>query len=192
MHTHVVFFNVTERSTGETRALQPQELYKTQQYGTAIYRSELAARLIALGYEVERGTSGQPEIRGYTSAYLEASSPRRQQIQDHLERVQRSGAGAAQIAAHQTREAKGGGSKEEMQRRHDALADTAGLNADVFDALVVLAAGEWAPDAIARGYRAVQDLHHAMDEGRRQRLTRLGFPDDEAAELSALHTRNFM
>jgi hypothetical protein len=31
-----------------------------------------------------------------------------------------------------------------------------------------------------------------MDEGRRQRLTRLGFPYDEAAELSALHTRNFM
>ncbi|MGH3567216.1 MAG: ferritin-like domain-containing protein [Pseudonocardia sp.] len=79
-----------------------------------------------------------------------------------------------------------------VERRHDALADTAGLNADVFDSLVVLAAGEWTPEAIARGYRAVQELHHAMDEGRRQRLNRLGFPDDEAAELSALHTRNFM
>jgi hypothetical protein len=31
-----------------------------------------------------------------------------------------------------------------------------------------------------------------MDEGRRHRLARIGFPDDEAAELSALHTRNFM
>jgi hypothetical protein len=79
-----------------------------------------------------------------------------------------------------------------IERRHDALIDTTGLNADVFDALVVLAAGEWTPDAIARGYRAVQDLHAAMDDGRRQRLARLGFPDDEAAELSALHTRNFM
>jgi hypothetical protein len=79
-----------------------------------------------------------------------------------------------------------------VERRHDTLADTAGLNADVFDALVILAAGEWTPEAIARGHRAVQDLHHAMDEGRRQRLTRLGFPDDEAAEVSALHTRNFM
>jgi len=79
-----------------------------------------------------------------------------------------------------------------IERRHDALSDTAGLNADVFDALVVLAAGEWTPEAIARGYRAVQGLHAAMDEGRRQRLGRLGFPDDEAAELSALHTRNFM
>ncbi len=79
-----------------------------------------------------------------------------------------------------------------VERRHDALADTAGLNADVFDALVVLAAGEWTPEAIARGHRAVVDLHSTMDDGRRQRLARLGFPDDEAAELSALHTRNFM
>jgi conjugative relaxase-like TrwC/TraI family protein len=122
LHTHVVFFNVTERRTGETRALQPRELYKTQQYATAIYRSELAARLVALGYEIEHGASGQPEIRGYSPAYLEASSPRRQQIQDHLEKVQRSGAGAAQIAAHKTRETKDDGPREEMQRRHQTLA----------------------------------------------------------------------
>lgn len=32
----------------------------------------------------------------------------------------------------------------------------------------------------------------AGDEGRRHRLAVIGFPDDEAAELSALHTRNFM
>ena len=79
-----------------------------------------------------------------------------------------------------------------IERRHDVLADTAGLNADVFDALVVLAAGAWTPEAIARGHAAVQELQHAMDDGRRQRLARLGFPPDEAAELSALHTRNFM
>jgi hypothetical protein len=79
-----------------------------------------------------------------------------------------------------------------IERRHDALADTTGLNADVFDALIVLAAGEWTPVAIARGHRAVQEMKRAMDDGRRQRLSRLGFPPDEAAELSALHTRNFM
>jgi hypothetical protein len=31
-----------------------------------------------------------------------------------------------------------------------------------------------------------------MDQGRRRRLAAIGFPDDEAAELSALHTHNFM
>ncbi|MGX4694229.1 ferritin-like domain-containing protein [Streptomyces sp. JNUCC 63] len=79
-----------------------------------------------------------------------------------------------------------------VERRHDALADTAGLNRDVFDALVLLAAGSWDPEAIARGWQAVQRLQAEMDEGRRHRLSRLGFPDDEAAALSALHTRNFM
>ncbi|WP_031507022.1 ferritin-like domain-containing protein [Streptomyces megasporus] len=79
-----------------------------------------------------------------------------------------------------------------VERRHDALVDTAGLNQDVFDALVVLAAGEWTPEAVARGYDAVVRLRAEMDEGRQRRLVHLGFPPDEAAELSALHTRNFM
>ena len=60
------------------------------------------------------------------------------------------------------------------------------------DAVVVLAAGTWTPDAIASGYERVQALTADMDDGRRRRLARLGFPADEAAELSALHTRNFM
>ena len=60
LHTHVVFFNLTETDEGDTYALQPRELYKTQQYATAIYRSELAMRLKQLGYEIERGKSGQP------------------------------------------------------------------------------------------------------------------------------------
>jgi len=79
-----------------------------------------------------------------------------------------------------------------VERRHDALVRTAGLAPAVHDALVVLAAGSWAPSAIASGWAAVQTLQADMDEGRRRRLVHLGFPDGEAAALSALHTRNFM
>ncbi|MEU8328915.1 ferritin-like domain-containing protein [Micromonospora sp. NPDC048839] len=79
-----------------------------------------------------------------------------------------------------------------IHRRHDALVDTAGLNADVFDALVVLASGGWHPDDVSAGHDRVQALQHAMDQGRQRRLVRLGFRPDEAAALSALHTRNFM
>ena len=57
---------------------------------------------------------------------------------------------------------------------------------------MLLAAGSWQPAAIRRGWQAVRDLQARMDEGRRRRLAAIGFPDDEAAELSALHTRNFM
>jgi conjugative relaxase-like TrwC/TraI family protein len=126
LHTHVVVFNITERDSGETRALQPRELYKSQQYLSAVYRSELATRLSALGYEIERGSSGQPEIRGYTQAYLDASSPRRQQIEAHLAESGRSGAGAAQVAAHRTREAKREHAHDDMQRRHRELAKAHG------------------------------------------------------------------
>ncbi|RXH56711.1 MobF family relaxase [Granulicella sibirica] len=122
LHTHAVVFNVTETADGNTRALQPQELYRTQQYATAVYRSELAAHLQGLGYEIERGEHGQPEIKGYTREYLEASSPRRQQIEEHMEAAGRSGAGAAQIAAHQTRDAKQPLSHDEVLAQHQKMA----------------------------------------------------------------------
>ncbi len=79
-----------------------------------------------------------------------------------------------------------------VERRHAALAHTAGLNADVCDALVLLAAGSWAPADLRRGHAAVVALAAEMDAGRRARLARLGFEAGEAAALSALHTRNFM
>ncbi len=79
-----------------------------------------------------------------------------------------------------------------VERRHAALASTAGLNEEVFDALVLLAAGSWEPAALRRGHAAVVALHVDMDAGRQQRLRRLGFTAGEAEALSSLHTRNFM
>jgi hypothetical protein len=81
---------------------------------------------------------------------------------------------------------------DSVRRRHDALQHTAGLNAEVFDALVLLAAGSWDPEDLRRGHQRVMDLTKEMDEGRQKRLRRLGFSEEEAAELSSLHTRNFM
>ncbi|HEY5945273.1 MAG TPA: ferritin-like domain-containing protein [Kofleriaceae bacterium] len=79
-----------------------------------------------------------------------------------------------------------------IHRRHGALANTAGLNTEVFDALVLLAAGDWSPASLRRGHAAVVALVGDMDNGRRQRLIRLGFDPEQASALSALHTRNFM
>ena len=122
LHTHCVFFNVTETKTGETHALQPHELYRTQRYATAVYQSELANRLRQLGYEIHAGKNGAPEIKGYTREYLEASSPRRQQIEAHLRDHGLRGAGAAEIAAHRTRETKQKITAEEMLARHWEIA----------------------------------------------------------------------
>lgn len=130
LHTHAVIFNVTERDNGQTRALQPHEMFISQRFVTAMYRSELAVRLERLGYEIERGKHGQPEIKGYTKEYLEASSPRREQIKDHLREQGIDGAAAAQIAAHHTRDSKELLSQDEVLRRHRELAAQFGHQAD--------------------------------------------------------------
>jgi len=130
LHTHAVIFNVTEQANGTTRSLQPHELFVSQRYVTAIYRSELAMRLQMLGYELERGKHGQPEVRGYTKEYLEASSPRREQIKDHLHEQGIDGAAAAQIAAHHTRDRKELLSQGEVLQRHRELAAEYGNQAD--------------------------------------------------------------
>ncbi len=79
-----------------------------------------------------------------------------------------------------------------IEQRHDALRATAGLNEEVFDALVLLAAGSYEPAAIAEGHERVQELVAQMDAGRRMRLRKLGFDSERAHALSSLHTRNFM
>jgi hypothetical protein len=81
---------------------------------------------------------------------------------------------------------------EGVERRAAALANTAGLNEEVFDALVLIAAGGWEPEVIRSGWRAVQELEREMANGRQRRLQRLGFDRDEAERLSHLHTKNFM
>ncbi len=130
LHTHAVVFNVTERENGQPRAIQPQSLFASQQFATAIYQSELTYRLRQLGYEIAVGRSGAPEIKGYTQEYLDASSPRSQQIREYLERTGRTGKEAAEIAAHSTRDRKEIHSPGEVMAAHRKLAADFGHQAE--------------------------------------------------------------
>ena len=118
LHTHAVIFNVTERDDGTTRALQERAFFDSQQFATAVYQSELTYRLRNLGYEIEPGRSGAPEIKGYSQEYLDASSPRSRQIREQLEKTGYSGPEAAQIAAHSTRDRKQTLTAEEVLAAH--------------------------------------------------------------------------
>src|SRR6266478_3488090 len=180
LHTHVVFFNLTKVEGGEAYALQPRELYKTQQYATAVYRSELAARLKTLGYEIERGKSGQPEIKGYSEEYLAASSPRRRQIEEHLENENQRGADAAQIAAHKTRQSKLNLSHDEVQQRHREIAEAFGNQPD----RVVRASKETARDIEQEApHRIVQS---AMTFSKERNLEREAVVDERELLRDAL------
>ena len=130
LHTHAVVFNMTERDNGQPRAIQPQSLFASQQFATAVYQSELTYRLRQLGYEIAVGRSGAPEIKGYTQEYLDASSPRSQQIRSYLERTGRTGSEAAEIAAHSTRDRKEIHSPGEVMAAHRKLAADYGHQAE--------------------------------------------------------------
>jgi ATP-dependent exoDNAse (exonuclease V) alpha subunit len=125
---------VAEREDGpknaqQFRALQPQSFFDSQNFATAVYQSALTYRLRNLGYEIEAGKSGAPEIKGYSQEYLDASSPRSQQIKDHLERTGHSGAEAAQIAAHATRDRKQILTPEQVLAAHKEIAESFGNEA---------------------------------------------------------------
>ncbi|MBJ2142074.1 ferritin-like domain-containing protein [Delftia acidovorans] len=79
-----------------------------------------------------------------------------------------------------------------VEQRFDNLAGTSGLNEEVFDALILIAAGALTPEALARGAARVQQLMRDMADGRFSKLLRLGFERGHAERLASLHTRNFM
>ena len=130
LHTHAVIFNITECEKGQYRAVQPQSLFASQQFATAVYQSELTFRLRQLGYEITTGRSGAPEIKGYTQEYLDASSPRSQQIRDYLARAGHTGSEAAEIAAHSTRDRKEIHTPAEAMAAHRKLAREYGHQAE--------------------------------------------------------------
>ncbi len=117
LHTHIVIMNMTKTEEGQIRSVQPLELYRTQQYATSIYRTHLAEKLQALGYQIEVDQrTGAPEIKGFSKEYLQESSPRREEVrkeaQEMKERLEqegatvKEGAGLNQAAARTNRASK--------------------------------------------------------------------------------------
>lgn len=165
LHTHVVIFNVTERENGQTRALQERGLFQSQQFATAVYQSELTYRLRSLGYEIEAGRSGAPEIKGFGQEYLDTSSPRSQQIRAHLEKTGYQGPEAAQIAAHSTRDRKEIHSPAQVLAAHRQIAAEFGNQADKVVAEARERAQRHAPDLNREDARQVarQAVTYARD-----------------------------
>jgi conjugative relaxase-like TrwC/TraI family protein len=181
LHTHLVLFNLTETADGKSHALQSHELYKSQQYVTAVYQAELGYRLKQLGYEIEPGKNGAPEIQGYSQPYLDVSSPRSRQIRAHLEHIGLEGAGAAQIAAHRTREAKSSLGTKEMLERHHNLAAAFGNQPEQ----VVRAALSRGPETDHRGEKRLP-AREALTYSRDRHIEREAVVDERALLRDAL------
>ena len=116
LHTHVVIANMTIRPDGAWRGLDPVEIYRSQSFATAVYRSELAREVQRLGYRIEvTGADGRLELAGYTREQVMAFSRRRQDIEAAMARQGLNGAAAAQNLAHQTRRSKDDRDEESLK-----------------------------------------------------------------------------
>lgn len=79
LHTHFVLFNATWDSKEKRwKALQTGDMFGALNYGTAVYRNELAQRLHRLGYST-RQTGTAFEIEGVDQKFIERFSKRSQQ-----------------------------------------------------------------------------------------------------------------
>lgn len=129
LHTHVVIANMTLRPDGAWRGLDPVEIYRSQSFATAVYRSELAREAQSLGFAIEvTGADGRWELQGYTREQVMAFSRRRQDIEAALARRGFSGAAAAQNIAHQSRLSKDHRGEDELRAEWRVRAREYGIN----------------------------------------------------------------
>jgi len=114
LHTHALVLNVALREDGRFGTLRSRDLYQHKMAAGALYRSELAARLRELGFELERDRSAF-RIQDVPKALEELFSKRRAAIEAELKARGKSGdAVAAERAALTTREVKGHVARDEL------------------------------------------------------------------------------
>lgn len=118
LHTHNFTFNLTQTIEGKIKPVQPFELYRSQKYGTAVYRAVLSEKLQRLGYEIDVDErTGAPEIRGISREYIEAASPRQRDIKKAAEARNLTSTRGVAVRNRRTKTYD----REEMRARHQEL-----------------------------------------------------------------------
>jgi conjugative relaxase-like TrwC/TraI family protein len=130
LHSHVIFINATERPDGLWRALDSHELYRSQQYGSAVYLSELAHCVQELGYRIEYTGAklNAWELQGYSQEHVKAFSNRSADMDAKMAEWGATSARAAQKAAIITRNPKS--AKDEMTLKAEWQQRAAALGID--------------------------------------------------------------
>ena len=119
---------MTRRPDGAWRGLDPVEIYRSQSFASAVYRSELAREVRSLGYGIKvTGADGRWELEGYSREQVMAFSRRRQDIEQALARNGLSGAAAAQNIAHQSRLSKQQHDEGQLRQEWRARAQNEGI-----------------------------------------------------------------
>jgi conjugative relaxase-like TrwC/TraI family protein len=82
LHTHAVLLNAVPRQDGEWRCLDAAGLFKQQKTVGAVYRAELARRVVELGYAIRNEhVDGRFELANITREQIDTFSTRRRAIE---------------------------------------------------------------------------------------------------------------
>ncbi|BBP45115.1 hypothetical protein THMIRHAS_04880 [Thiosulfatimonas sediminis] len=109
LHTHAVVMNITQGQNGDWRSVSSESLYRMQRELDQVYKTELEARLNALGYRTEKTEQGF-ELKSVPESARQAFSTRSSQVEAELAKHnltrQDSTAEQRQTATLKTRQAK--------------------------------------------------------------------------------------
>lgn len=119
LHTHCLVMNATQREDGKWRALASsktnsdvvngfaERVYNNQIYYGVIYKSFLANKVTALGYEIETvGNHGLWEIKDVPKEAREVMSKRRTEIKERIDELNYRSLKAADVITLDTRDKK--------------------------------------------------------------------------------------
>ena len=82
LHTHAVLANMVQGEDGKWRSMANEGLYERQKLIGMLYRNELGALLMKLGYDIEKShADGRFEMAGVSRQVVEAFSTRRAEIE---------------------------------------------------------------------------------------------------------------
>ncbi len=84
LHDHAVFLNITRNDDGTYQAMTNDRMLQYQRAAQEIYHAELSKSLERMGYSLETGKYGEPQIKGYTREQIEHFSGRAAQIETYI------------------------------------------------------------------------------------------------------------
>jgi conjugative relaxase-like TrwC/TraI family protein len=163
LHTHFVLFNCTwDKTEKRWKALQTGDMFGALNYGTAVYRNELAKRLHRLGYQTRKAANGFG-IEGVAPELVDRFSKRSQQ-RDMAVKRQEAKLGRKltkqEIAhvVHQSRPKKLKGATDDQVRRQQ-LGEIGFFEKRALRKVIEAANGQ------SRDFGQSVTLHEAVDHG---------------------------
>jgi conjugative relaxase-like TrwC/TraI family protein len=135
LHTHCLVMNITAKENGDKRAMDFGDIYNAKMLLGQMYRSELAANLKEIGYDIESDSKGLFELKGMPDNLIKEFSLRSEQIQQRFEELKEQfpTANLAElkaIATIDTRKVKDEPSIDELKQQWSERTEQLNINKD--------------------------------------------------------------